>query len=254
VTSEVAVVTGAAAGIGRSVAWRMAEQGLTVAAWDCDESALATLEAEATHEGLSIHGWVVDVSDESSVAMAAIHCRTQFGTVRYLFNSAGIQTYGTVLDTSAESFERTIRVNLFGHYHTVKHVVPLILEGGGGSVVNTTSAQAFQCQEGVLAYAASKGAILTMTKSMALDLAPHGIRVNAIAPGSVDTPMLRQAARLFSPDDPEKILAEWGARHPLGRVGTADEVARLVWFLLVDATFMTGAIVNVDGGLTVQLM
>jgi len=254
-SSTVAVVTGAAAGIGRATAWHMAEHGVTVSAWDRDAKTLEGLEAEAAKAGLQMYGEVVDVSDEASVVRAAVHCKERFGTIRYLFNSAGIQTYGTVLDTTTEAFERTIRVNLFGHYHTAKHVVPLMLEGEeGASVVNTTSAQAFQCQEGVLAYAASKGAILTMTKSMALDLAPYGIRVNAIAPGSVDTPMLRHAAALFSPEDPEQIIAQWGAQHPLGRVGTSDEVARLVWFLLADATFMTGAIVNVDGGLTVRLM
>ncbi len=253
-TAPTAVVTGAAMGIGRAAAWLMAEQGVRVSAWDRDETALHALEREASSKGLSIIGQRVDVRNEDSVQTAAESCKTEFSTVRYLFNSAGIQTYGTVIDTTSEAFSETIHVNLFGHYYTAKHIVPLILEAGGGAIVNTTSAQALQCQENVLAYAASKGAILTMTKSMALDLASHGIRVNAIAPGSIDTPMLRKAAELFSPDNPGSVLSAWGAQHPLGRVGTAEEVARLVWFLLSEATFMTGTIVSIDGGLTSRLM
>ncbi len=253
-TESVAVITGAANGIGRAAACLIAKRGVLVSAWDRDRQALDDLEREANLQGVCIVGQMVDVRDEASIQTAAEICRGQFGNVRYLFNSAGIQTYGTVLDTTSEAFIETLQVNLFGHYYTAKHLVPLMLAGGGGAIVNTTSAQAMQCQEQVLAYATSKGAILTMTKSMALDLAPRGIRVNAIAPGSIDTPMLRKAARRFAPEDPERMISQWGVQHPVGRVGTAEEVANLVWFLLSEATFMTGTVVSIDGGLTSRLM
>jgi NAD(P)-dependent dehydrogenase (short-subunit alcohol dehydrogenase family) len=158
------------------------------------------------------------------------------------------------VDTPSPEFARTLAVNLSSQFYVAKYVTPMMLEAGSGAIVNTTSTQALQCQERVLAYAASKGAVLSMTKSMALDLAPRGIRVNAIAPGSIDTPMLREAAQRFSPEDPAGQVARWGRAHPLGRVGTPAEVAKLVAFLLLDATFMTGAIVTIDGGLTARLM
>lgn len=250
----VAVVTGAAAGIGRETVLWLAERAISVVAWDVDQIGLAALQEEADRRRWAVTGYTVDVADEASVAKAAAICQAQYGAVRYLFNSAGIQTYGTIIDTASPAFEHTLRVNVFGHYYTAKYVVPFMETNGTGAVVNTTSAQALQCQDRVLAYAASKGAILSMTKSMALDLASKGIRVNAIAPGSVDTPMLRKAAQFLAPDDPEQAVADWGALHPLGRVGHATEVARLVGFLLLEATFMTGAIVSVDGCLTARLM
>ncbi len=249
-----AVVTGAAKGIGRATVIALARHGMAVSAWDLDGQGLTALVQESAGQGWQVRGEVLDVSNEAAVAGAADHTRETMGPVRYLFNSAGIQTYGTVLDTDGEEFSRTLRVNLFSQFFVAKHVVPMMIAAGSGAVVNTTSAQAFQCQERVLAYAASKGAVLTMTKSMALDLAPHGIRVNAIAPGSIDTPMLRWAADQFSPQDPDAAVAAWGKLHPLGRVGTPEEVAALVVFLLTEATFMTGAIVPIDGGLTTRLM
>ena len=250
----IAVVTGAAAGIGRAAALALARRGLAVSAWDRDEEGLAQLTHEADAQSLRVVGMAVDVSDEVAVGKAAEKTRARLGIVQYLFNSAGIQTYGTVLDTTSEEFERTLMVNLFSHFYVAKHIVPMMIDAGAGAIVNTASVQALQCQERVLAYSASKGAVLTMTKSMALDLAPYNIRVNAIAPGSIDTPMLRSSARLFQPEDPEAAIKEWGAKHPLGRVGTPDEVATLVAFLLTEATFMTGSIVCIDGGLTTRLM
>lgn len=250
----IAVVTGGAAGIGRAVAIELAGTGIRVSAWDRDEAGLAELREEARRRALPITGEGVDVSDEGAVAEAAERTGRELGRVQYLFNGAGVQTYGTVLDTSSDLFARTLAVNLHSQFYVVRQVAPMMIAAGSGAVVNTTSAQAFQCQDRVLAYAASKGAVVSLTKSMALDLAPFGIRVNAIAPGSVDTPMLRAAARLFEPDDPDQAVAAWGAKHPLGRVGTPEEVARLVRFLLTEATFMTGAIVAVDGGLTTRLM
>ncbi len=146
-------------------------------------------------------------------------------------------------------WDEVLDVNVRGMFLAVKHAVPLMRRSGGGAVINVASAQATATQRNVVAYTASKGAIVAMTRAMAVDHAPDGIRVNSVSPGSVDTPMLRAAARDVSAEDPDAVIAQWGSLHPLGRVGDPAEIADVIVFLASPlSSFVTGADLRVDGG------
>ena len=170
-------------------------------------------------------------------------------------NSAGIQRYGTIADTPEETWDEVMSVNLKGVYWASRYAIPHIEAAGSGAVINLASVQAFASQSNVAAYTASKGAILALTRAMALDHADAGIRVNAICPAAIDTPMLRWAADLWKGDNTaEATIDAWGKGHPVGRVGSIEEVATVAAFLASDlCPFMTGADIKVDGGLLSKL-
>lgn len=177
----------------------------------------------------------------------------QHGRLDILVTAAGIQRYGTADETSVELWDEVSDVNLRGAFLAIRHAVPHLRRRGGGSIVVISSVQALACQTGVVAYATSKGGLNAMVRAVALDEAAYGIRVNAVCPGSVDTPMLRAAADRFADGSPERaaeLLASWGAAHPLGRTARVEEVAEAVAFLAGDrASFITGISLPVDGGL-----
>jgi len=152
------------------------------------------------------------------------------------------------VDTEEDLWDKTLNVNVKGMYLLAKYCVPQMRKRGGGSIVNISSVQAFVCQTNVAAYATSKGAAVSLSRAMALDHAPEGIRVNCVCPGSIDTPMLQWGAAQHG--DPKEVIKEWGSKHPIGRVGTSTEVAKTVMFLWSeDAGFMTAQPVIIDGGL-----
>lgn len=203
----------------------------------------------------TVHGIVADVANSADMEALVARTVAQFGGVDILANCAGIQRYGSVVDTSEAVWDEVFDVNVKGIFHASKFVIPEMTKRDGGSIINIASVQAYASQSGVAAYTATKGAILALTRAMALDHADDGIRVNAICPASVDTPMLRWAADLWKGDrTAEEMVDLWGKAHPVGRVGRAEEIAELGAFLAGDSCpFMTGADLKVDGGVLAKL-
>ncbi len=247
---KVAVVTGAGAGIGKATAEAFAAEGASVVIADVNaEQGERAAQAIRERGGQAV---VVqaDVSRAADAQRIAAESVKAFGGIDYLVNNAGIQTYGTVVDTDEDAWDRTLGINIKGVYLVSKYCIPEIVKRGGGAVVNMGSVQGFASQRRVVAYAASKGAVIAMTRTMALDHAPDKIRVNCVCPGSVDTPMLRWAANLFVPENPTGAIEEWGKLHALERVATANEIANVILFLASDAaSFITGASIVADGGM-----
>lgn len=249
-----ALVTGGSSGIGRAVATLLAERGANVAICGLEAEPVQAVADELRSVRPDSEGAVVDVTDPTAVVDLVERTVHAFGRLDILVNSAGIQRYGSVEETTEEEWDRLFDVNVKAMYRTSRAALPH-LRKRGGAIVNVASVQARASQTGVAAYTASKGAILALTRAMALDHADDGVRVNAVCPGSTDTPMLRWAADLFAGDEPPGELVErWGRMHPLGRVADPAEVAEVVAFLASPrASFVTGVDVPVDGGLLAAL-
>jgi NAD(P)-dependent dehydrogenase (short-subunit alcohol dehydrogenase family) len=245
----VSIVMGGSTGIGLAAARALARHGSAVELAANDPDGVASAVSELRARGYDVGGTVLDVTRPEQVESFVTEVGARRGWLTVLVNSAGVQRYGTAETTPVPVWDEVLNVNVRAMFLAAKHAVPLIRRGGGGAIVNVASAQATASQRNVVAYTASKGAIVAMTRAMAIDHAPDGIRVNSVSPGSVDTPMLRQAALDISADDPDGVIARWGALHPLGRVGTPAEIADVIVFLASPmASFVTGADLRVDGG------
>jgi NAD(P)-dependent dehydrogenase (short-subunit alcohol dehydrogenase family) len=253
-TDRAAIVTGAGRGIGAATAAALAAEGGAVGVVDVDADVVDEVVGEITSAGGTALACVCNVRDPEAVERTVASVVDAYGGLDVLVNNAGIQRYGTVETTPLNEWDDVIDINLKGQFLFSRFAVPHLRERGGGAIVNVASVQAFATQPGVVAYSASKGAIVAMTKTMALDHASDHIRVNAVAPGSVRTPMLEWAAGKFVPDDPDGAIADWGSKHPLGQVITPDQVARLILFLASDdADAITGSTHLVDGGLLAKI-
>jgi NAD(P)-dependent dehydrogenase (short-subunit alcohol dehydrogenase family) len=242
-----AIVFGGTSGIGLATAQLLAQRGATVTV-----AALEPSAPESFHTSPQL-SWVhCDVASPSDVA-AAVDLAARSAPIDWLVYSAGIQRYGTAVECTIEEWDLVQSVNARGAFLAAHFALPHMQRGS--AIVNISSVQAISCQQNVTAYAASKGTLDSLTRALALDHALAGIRVNAVLPGTVDTPMVRSSAELFRGDKTSATLvAEWGRLHPLGRVAQPIEVAQAIAFLLSDeASFITGTTLAVDGGLLAQL-
>jgi 2-keto-3-deoxy-L-fuconate dehydrogenase len=241
-TGKTALVTAAAHGIGRATALAFAHEGATVLATDIDEAALAPLAAEPR-----ITTRRLDVTAAAAVRETA----AAIDAPDVLFNCAGFVHHGTVLDCDEADWDVSFELNVRAMYLMVRAFLPGMIARGGGSIINMSSvASNLKGVPNRCAYGASKAAVIGLTKSIAIDFVGHGIRCNAICPGTVDTPSLQ--ARIAAFDDPQQARRDFIARQPMGRLGTAEEIAALCVYLAAEeSAFTTGTALVVDGGLSV---
>lgn len=246
------IVTGGSLGMGRACAERFAKAGAQVLIVSNDRD---SVDKAAMEIGGKTAGFVGDVRNSTDMRSAVEQAVASYGGVDILTCCAGIQRYGTVVDTPEDIWDDVLDINLKGIYLAAKYAVPEMKKRGGGAIVAISSIQSYASQANVAAYTASKGGINALVRAMALDHAADNITVNTVCPASIDTPMLRWAADLFKGDlTQEEMIAQWGKGHPIGRVGKQEEVAELVAFLASDkARFITGADMKIDGGTMAKL-
>jgi NAD(P)-dependent dehydrogenase (short-subunit alcohol dehydrogenase family) len=225
-------------------------EGAKVVAVDIDATALSLVAEEVRHAAGTILAIQGDVSRGEDVERVVAAAAESFPAMHILFNNAGIVPHGKIHDTTEADWDRTMAVNVKSMYLMSHAVIPIFLKHGGGVILNTSSATALRSVVDRAAYSASKGAVLALTKSMAIDYVRDGIRVNCLCPGTIDTPSLQQRLAAFG--NPEEARKQFIARQPMGRLGTAEEVAKAALFLVSeDARFITGTAFSIDGGFAV---
>jgi NAD(P)-dependent dehydrogenase (short-subunit alcohol dehydrogenase family) len=244
---RVALVTGASSGMGLATARAFAEQGASVVLADIDEDALHAATDDLTAAGNQALGAVCDVADEAHVAALVERTVATFGRLDMAFNNAGIMIPPSdAADEPDDNFDRVNAINLRGVWACMKHELRQMREQGSGAIVNCSSLGGLVGLPGRASYHASKHGVLGLTKSAALEYAPRGVRINAVCPGTIDTPMVADMLARGELD-----MAEAIRNQPIGRLGTADEIAAAVlWLCSPGASFVVGVALPVDGGYT----
>jgi NAD(P)-dependent dehydrogenase (short-subunit alcohol dehydrogenase family) len=245
--SKVVVVTGGASGIGRSIAEAFARDGATVIIADQDEQGAIGVAQALIAEGLRAQGVAVDVTRAEAIESMVADVHRTFDVIDVLINNAGIEIDGDIVDFSEQSYDRVMDVNVKSVFLCSKAVLPRMMSRRTGCIVNMASVTSFVSWPGDTVYAASKAAVLSLTKGLALEAAPYGVRVNCVAPAIVATPMTARSLAAY--DDPAAAAKRYDSLHPLGRIAQPAEVAAVVQFLASDAaSFVTGSAYAVDGG------
>jgi dihydroanticapsin dehydrogenase len=248
---QVVLVTGAGSGIGRATALGFAEEGACVVALDRTRQTARETAALIEESGQAGHALSMDVTRVRDVQRVVAAVAIRFGRIDVLVNNAGIEHSAPLHQTTEADWDRVLNVNLKGVFLLSRQVLPVMMKRGKGAVVNVASISGLLGWPAYAAYCASKGGVIQLTRQMAVDYAPYGIRVNCICPGTTLTPL---AERLFLQEqDPEAAKAKIAARHPLGRFAQPEEIAQAVLFLASEeASFITGAVLPVDGGYTAK--
>lgn len=251
-TGKTVIVTGGAKGIGRAISLSFARAGANTVCADIDETAGAEITQLAADTAGKLLFVKADVSQAAECKALVEQTVATFGGVDVLCNNVGIQPTNSYLpahELPEELWDRIINVNLKSRFLMTKYCVPEMKKRGGGAIINTASVQGVQSALGVAPYAASKGGDLSLTRQLALEYAQDNIRVLAVNPGTIETPLVAEAAAAMG-ETVDSLRARWGAAHPLNRIGQPQEIANVVLFLASDkASFMTGSYVNVDGGM-----
>jgi NAD(P)-dependent dehydrogenase (short-subunit alcohol dehydrogenase family) len=244
-TRHTILVTGGASGIGFAIVRAVLEQGWHVIVWDVDPGNLDRAREGLTRQHALVHFEQTNVTDEEAVVRGIARCEAEIGPLTGLVNSAGVGSDVPCLDTTTTLFRRIIEVNLIGSFVVAREAARCMRGRGTGSIVNIASVSGIRGNPGRVAYGASKAGVISMTQVMAVELAPVGIRVNAIAPGPIETPLVRDMHT-------EQARVGWMGAVPQGRYGTPEEVAAAAIFLLDESrsSFVTGQTICVDGGFT----
>ena len=246
-SEKVMIVSGGASGLGLAAAVKFAKNGYDILIVDINEEKGKKAEQQIKDMGQNAVFCLCDISSREQVQRAAQIVKDQLGRADVLINNAGLEIRGSILQCTENDWDRTYNINLKGIYYMTNAFVPLMKENGGGAVVNTGSILGYRAVGERAAYSSSKGAIDSLTRSMAFDLAKDNIRVNCVAPGAIDTPLLRGS--INDSPNPEETERTLGSKSVFNRMGTSEEVANVMYFLSSEeASFVTGATYFVDGG------
>lgn len=246
------MVTGAAQGIGLGIARALAGDGATVALWDVSD-AVHDVSNALRASGQNAVSYIVDVVDEAQTAQAASEIQDRFGSINILVNNAGIAHFAPFVETDNAQRDKVFNINFFGVWNCCKAILPFMIQQNYGRIINISSVTGPRvATPGLTAYAAAKGAISALTRTLALEMAAHHITVNAILPGFIDTALTKPMADDFQMD--EKAFSQWLRKSiPLKRFGTIEELGSLTVFLASsDSGYITGQEIVIDGGNTIQ--